>query len=157
MTPRQPYWIGSNPANIKRWQNAESGWLLEPTHYSEQLLGLYRRNAKQWNDIELDNARSLSEHTHRVWGAKAVGSSGQFILCFDTDPSNGWILELNFSRQFRQYYPGYSTGLNAPLSPKDIKDAVLHWRGNGQNAFNDWLIQEYKENEAKGEWAKYKI
>ncbi len=153
---KQQYWIGSRPSNIKRWQNAEAGTLLDLTEYADRLFELYRRYVKQWNDIELNHARSLSEHTHRVCGAQVVGSTGKFILHFNTDRDNGWILELAFSRGFRTYYPGLSTGLNTLQSLGDIKHAVLHWRGNGRISFDEWLIQERTENGAKGEWAEYK-
>lgn len=150
------YWIGARPSNSKRWQNADSGSKLELAEYEGALFGLYRRYAKQWNDIELDHTRNLSEHTHSVCGAKVVGSFDKFILEFSVDRDNGWILELAFSFKFKKYYPGMSTALNMLRTHKDVKNAILHWRGNGQNLFYEWLAIERLENEEKGEWTEYK-
>jgi len=41
----------------------------------ETIYRVYRRYVKQWNDIEMDTDRRLSEHTHEVCGAKVVASA----------------------------------------------------------------------------------
>lgn len=156
MTIRKPYWFGPRPSDGKRWQGAESAIVLDLEEYGESLFRMYRRYATQWNEIELNQARELSEHTFRVCGAQVVGSSGRFILTFNVDRQTGWILELAFRSGFHQYYPGLSTGLNALRSVADIRRAALHWRGSGRDAFNTWLKQERTENSATAEWTEYK-
>jgi len=156
MATKQNYWFGPYPSTSKGWQGAEHGIILDLSLYGERLFRLYRRYAKQWNDIELDVTRSLAEHTHRICGAHVVGSSGGFILTHNTDRENGWILDVDFVRSFRQYYPGRSTGLNALRTIGDIKRVALHWRGNGRESFEQWMNQEMKENGAKDEWNEYK-
>ena len=156
MSRKSNYWIDNQPPGTSRWQVAEHGTALESSTYHASIFKLYRRYVKQWNDIELDTSRSLSEHTHRVCGAHVVGSSGKFILSLDINRETGWILEVVFVRNFRQYHPGLSCGLNALRSIADIKRVVLHWRGVGKQAFETWLVQESKENDSLGEWSEYK-
>ena len=108
------------------------------------------------NDIELDHSRSLAEHTHRVCDAGVVGSSEKFILQFSQERDHGWLLEIPFARGFKKYYPGGSTGLNSLRSVADIKHSLIHWRGNGREQFDQWLVREESENQAKGEWTEYK-
>lgn len=156
MTGRKLYWSGPRPSDGKRWQGAEAAIVLDLDVYGESLFRMYRRYVKQWNEIELNHTRELSEHTFRVCGARVVGSSGKFILTFDADRENGWILDMSFRRGFRQYYPGLSTGLNALRSIADIRRAALHWRGDGKDSFDNWLEQERVEKSAAGEWNEYK-
>lgn len=156
MARKPNYWIVPYPSGTKRWQGATSGTSLAMEKYRGQLFHLYRRYAKQWNDIELDQSRRLSEHTHRICDAHVVGSGKQFVLTWNLDRDTGWILEISFVRGFRQFYPGWSTGLNTLRSESDVKSAVLHWRGHGREAFDQWLVREHTENASKGEWAEYK-
>lgn len=156
MKHKRPYWNGTRPSDGKRWRDAEEAALLDLDVYGDDLYRMYRRYVKQWNDIELDHARELSEHTFRVLGARVVGSSGKFILTFDADRNSGWILDVTFRRGFRQYYPGLSTGLNALRSLADISRAALHWRGDGRKSFDSWLKLEKLEHASSGEWSEYK-
>lgn len=156
MTRKQNYWVGPRPSSGKGWQNAEHGTTLELSACGDQLFRLYRRYVKQWNDIELDVARGLNEHTHNVCGAKVVGASGRFILEHNSNRETGWILEVKFSRGFRQFYPGLSTGLNTLRTINDLQKVTFHWRGEGESSFQQWLALELQENGAKGEWNEYK-
>lgn len=156
MTRKLNYWIGPKPSSGKGWQNAEHGTILEPSTYGDQFFRLYRRYVKQWNDIELDVSRGLNEHTHSVCGAKVVSASGRFILEHNSNRETGWILELKFSRGFRQFYPGLSTGLNAFRTINDLQKITFHWRGEGESSFWQWLVLELQENGSKGEWNEYK-
>lgn len=156
MAPRKPYWVGEPPSTAKRWQGFESGAVLDLGAYGERLFRLYRRYVKQWNEIELDHSRSLAEHTHQVCGAGVVGSSDKFILLFSEERDHGWLLEFPFARGFKKYHPGASTGLNSLRSVADIKHPLIHWRGNGREQFDQWLVREESENQAKGEWTEYK-
>lgn len=152
----QAYWRGKRPSDGKRWKGATSAEELSANIYSEPLFRMYRRYAKQWNEIELDRTRSLSEHTHTVCGSRVVGAPGMFVLHCDVSRENGWILEMKFARGFHQYHPGWSTGLNALRSTADVARSVLHWRGAGKEAFDHWLDQERAENAPRGEWLEYK-
>ncbi|WP_140648584.1 hypothetical protein [Rhodanobacter glycinis] len=156
MAGKKTYWHGARPSGGKRWQGADSGIVLDLEKHGEALFRMYRRYVRQWNDIELDHTRELSEHTFRVCGPRVVGSSGGFVLIFDEDRETGWILDLSFSRGFHKFYPGFSTGLNTLRSKTDISRAVLHWRGSGREEFDAWLERERSENSGKGEWAEYK-
>ena len=153
---KQAYWNGKRPSDGKRWQGADSGAVLSLAKYGEPLFRMYRRYAKQWNDIELDSSRELSEHTHRVSGARVVGSPGRFILHHDISREAGWILELKFARGFHMHYPGWSCGLNALRTKADLVRATLHWRGNGRTEFDAWIARERIENTPRGEWTEYK-
>jgi len=152
----QTYWRGKRPSDARRWQGADTGEILSLAKYSEPLFHMYRGYAKQWNEIELDEARNLSEQTHRVNGARVVGAHEKFVLHCDISREDGWILEMKFARGFRRYYPGWSCGLNALRKKADIQRAILHWRGDGRAAFDAWLVQERAENEARGEWTEYR-
>ena len=156
MTGRAPYWVGKRPSDGKRWRGAEAAIILDLEEYGDILFSMYRRYVTQWNEIELDMNRELSEHTFLICGAQVVGASGRFILTFNADRETGWILELCFRSGFHQYYPGLSTGLNALRTVSDIRRAALHWRGNGRDAFETWLKQERTENYATCEATVYK-
>ena len=152
----QSYWRGKRPSDAKRLQGADSGEVLSIATYAEPLFHMYRGYAKQWNEIELDETRNLSEHTHRVSGARVVGAQGEFILHMDINREDGWILEVKFVPGFQVYYPRLSCGLNALRKRADIQRVVLHWRGAGRTAFDSWLVQERAENAPRGEWTEYK-
>ncbi len=106
MATKRTYWLGPRPSGAARWQGATSGSVLDAAEYEEALYKLYRRYAKQWNDIELDKFRPLSEHTHEICDARVVGSQGMFVLHMNDDRETGWVLEVSFGRGFKQYYPG---------------------------------------------------
>jgi hypothetical protein len=156
MANTRAYWIGKRPSDAKRWQSTTSGSVLDQAKYRQELYKLYRRYAKQWNDIELDKSRPLSEHAHEICGAKVVGTQNKFVLCKDEDRDIGWILEVSFRRGFKQYYPGFSAGLNALRNEDDVSRIVLHWRGEGRENFDAWLARERVENCNRGEWTEYK-
>ncbi len=118
---------------------------------------MYRRFVKQWNDIELDINRSLSEHTHKICDAQIVGGANRrFILHWQDRDQDHWILEVFLARGFREYYPGLSCGRNPLRSHKDMRSLRLHWSGNGRKEFTQWIETERKENQSKGEWVEYK-
>lgn len=146
MASRIPYWQGPTPSGVKRWQGATQATIVDLDVYGEDLLRMYRRYVKEWNEIELDNSRQLAEHTHHVGAARVVGSSGRFILTSAIDRETGWILEIEFGRGFKQYFPGLSCGLNSPRSAKDLKRVTLHWRGAGEAAFGEWLKNRSDKN-----------
>jgi len=117
---------------------------------------MYRRYVKQWNDIELDRSRCLSEHTHEICGAKIVGGNRKFILHWERNNHDHWILEVFFSRGFSEYYPGWSCGRNTLRNIKDIQSIRLHWSENGREKFDNWLNTEKSVNQNNGEWDEYK-
>ena len=156
MGKRTPYWITDKPSDAKRWEGCELGAVLDNKEFRDQLFKVHRRYAKQWNDIELDDNRSLAEHTHQICGAKVIGSSNRFILRGGANRDENWILEVAYARGFKQYYPGLSTGLNAMRSAEDIRSIRLHWRERGREAFDTWLAHEHASNSANGEWMEYR-
>jgi len=117
---------------------------------------MYRRYVKQWNDIELDENRPLTEHTGEVFGARVVGAARRFILLGPNERQDKWILEVLFARGFSQYYPGLSCGLNTLRSPEDIRSIRLHWSEGGQDVFRRWLKAEAEANKGNGEWDEYR-
>lgn len=156
MKKSEPYWINKKPTGGRKWVYTTSATAIEDATQKEEILRMYRRYVKQWNDIELDHSRSLSEHTHEVCGAKVVGANKKFILHAYEGDQNHWILEILFARGFSQFYPGWSTGKNTMRSTADMKGAYLHWSGAGREAFERWLVTERKTNQARGEWEEYK-
>ena len=117
---------------------------------------MYRRYVKQWNDIELNLDKDLSEHKHEICGAHIVaGRSRSFTLHWQDDNHVHWILEVFYARGFSDY-PGLSCGRNPFRTVNDIRSAHLHWKGNGRKEFDKWLAIEEKENENNGEWNEYK-
>lgn len=156
MTKRTPYWIGKRPSSGKRWAYTTSAEILNPDQYHEALLGMYRRYVKQWNDIELDRNRSLSEHTHEIHEAKVVGGWGRcFILHWHSGETH-WILEIYYSKGFSEFYPGWSCARNPFRSNDDIRSAHLHWNSGGREEFDRWLEKEKESNKRNGEWDEYR-
>lgn len=81
MAAKPTYWIGPRPSDGRRWANTTVATVLTGDEEKEAIYRMYRRYVKQWNDIELNNDRCLSEHTHEICGAKVVGSGNRrFIL-----------------------------------------------------------------------------
>ncbi len=156
MSRASMYWIGKKPTDGKRWAYTNSATVLNDSAQIEAVFRMYRRYVKQSNDIELDHARSLSEHTHEVCGAKVVGANRKFILHAYAKDKGHWILEILFARGFSQFYPGWSTGKNTLRSVADIKGVYLHWSHEGKAAFEQWLLAEQEANGASGEWDEYK-
>lgn len=135
------YWLGKRPWNGHRWVYTEAAEVLESPQYKEAVFHMHRRYIKQWNDIELDQARCLSEHTHRVHGAQVVGSHRRFILHAEESDMH-WILEVLFDRRFSEFHRGLSFGKNAMRCADDIHSLHLHWRGAGRERFEAWLEEE---------------
>ncbi|MFC7367263.1 hypothetical protein [Vreelandella zhaodongensis] len=156
MPRKSPYWIGKRPSDSKRWAGMTSATILAGEAEREATYRLYRRYVKQWNDIELDTNRSLDEHTHEISGAKAVGGQRRFILSHQNNRQNQWMLEVCFSRGFKQYYPGMSCGLNPLRSTDDIRSIRLHWSEDGDREFQQWLESDQRQNQDNGEWTEYK-
>lgn len=156
MPKREPYWIGIRPPNGRKWTYTSNAKVIDDPTMIESLFRLYRRYAKQWNDIELDSRRSLAEHTHEVCGAKVVGDSRCFILHGGTQQGMHWVLELWYSRGFSPYYTGSSCGRNTMRATSDIKSARLHYSSGGEAVFAAWLDQERRSNKNAGEWTIYK-
>ncbi|MBM5572443.1 MULTISPECIES: hypothetical protein [Deefgea] len=157
MASKSTYWIGSRPSDGKGWTYTTSAIELICDEEREAIYRMYRRYVKQWNDIELNNDISLSEHTHEICGAKIVGSANRrFILHWQGNEQVHWILEVFFSRGFKQYYPGFSCALNTLRSTEDIRSIRLHWSLNGKEEFNSWLLKERAVNQDKEEWNEYK-
>lgn len=157
MLRKSPYWIGKRPSDSKRWAGMTSATILEEDAVREAAFKLQRRYVKQWNDVELDADRSLDEHTHEIYGAKVVGGGQRrFILSHQGGGQNQWILEICYSRGFKEYYPGMSCALNPLRSTDDIRSIRLHWNEGGDQAFQQWLETERYENKNNGEWSEYK-
>ncbi len=151
---KSSYWQGTPPSDAKRWQGADSGEILAD-RYTESLFRMYRRYVRRWNEIELDKARSLSEHTHEVFGARVIGAQRMFVLHCDINRDDGWILEMRFARGFQEFHPGWSCGRNALRTTTDILRSVLHWRGKGRAGFDDWLARDALEHGPLQEWTEY--
>jgi len=150
------YWIGKKPWDGDRWGYTEHGTVLAGDDIREALFRMYRRYVKQWNDIELDRGRSLSEHSHKVHGAQVVGANKRFVLHGRPDAQTHWILEMMFARGFQEFYPGWSCGRNTMRTPADIRSIHLHWNGEGGQAFERWLKEEQAANAGNGEWTEYR-
>jgi len=157
MAAKPTYWIGPRPSDGRRWVYTTAATVLTGDEEKEAIYRMYRRYVKQWNDIELNTDRCLSEHTHEICGAKVVGSGNRrFILHWSGGNQVHWILEVLFARGFREYYPGFSCGRNTLRSIKDIRGIRLHWNENGREEFGRWLATEKAANQDKGEWSEYK-
>ena len=150
------YWQGKKPSNGTRWAYTDKAVVLEDPDMVEAVFRLHRRYAKQWNDIELDTSRSLSEHTHQICGAQVIGGNHRFILHAHRENKEHWILEILYARGFSEWYPGWSFGKNALRSLDDIKSIHLHWSVGGREAFERWLKEEKEANQKNGEWTEYK-
>lgn len=149
------YWVGMRPTGGKRWAYATSGTVIDDPKLKEAIFRMYRRYTKQWNDIELDRSRSLSEHTHEVLGAKVVGGNRRFILHAQEDNMNHWILEVFYSRGFSEFHPGWSCGKNPFRSIDDMRSIHLHWSDEGKVKFEEWVEAERLANQHRGEATEY--
>jgi len=61
MAAKPTYWIGPRPSEGKRWAYTTAATVLTGDDEKEAIYHMYRRYVKQWNDIELDNDRCLSD------------------------------------------------------------------------------------------------
>jgi hypothetical protein len=120
----------------------------------DAIFRMQRRYVKQWNEIELDRSRSLSEHTHEVFGAQVVGANRRFILHAQVESAH-WILEVMYARGFSEFHPGWSFGKNPFRSVEDMRSIHLHWSENGRILFEQWLVAERTANESNGEATEY--
>lgn len=152
-----PYWIGTKPADGKRWSGADHAAVLQDQSSIDSIRRLYNRYVQRWNDIELDQARSLSEHSHEVCGAKVVGAARMFVLKHDSTGEGEWVLEVKYVRGFTPYHPGWSCGKNPFRTNADIANVRLHWSGTGKDAFLNWLQTEQKTNAGQPECQEYKL
>lgn len=150
------YWIGERPSDGKRWSDTTAAKVIDDAPTKEAIFHMFRRYVKQWNDIELDRARSLSEHTHEVQGAQVVGATRQFVLTSHTDGLDRWTLEVRYGRGFSSFYPGSSFGRNPFRSIADIQSIRLHWSDAGDQAFEKWLLLEQSANASKQEATEYR-
>lgn len=151
------YWIGPRPSDGKRWATTTMATVLTEDEQKEAVYRMYQRYVKQWNDIELNNDKCLSEHTHEICGAKVISSGNRrFILDWYGGNKVHWILEVLFARGFKEYHPGFSCGRNALRSPKDIRAIRLHWSEGGKEEFGRWHAAEQAANQDNGEWSEYK-
>lgn len=156
MQNKSGYWIGTRPSDGKQWTYTTSATVLSGDGDKEAIFRMYRRYVKQWNDVELDINRPLSEHTHTICGAQVIGSANRrFILHWDNRDQDHWILEIFFARGFREFHPSFSCGRNPLRTYKDIRSIRLHWSGNGRQEFARWIEAERLENQSKGEWTEY--
>jgi hypothetical protein len=150
------YWVGTRPSGGDRWAYTTCGTVIVDSEIKEAIFRMQRRYAKQWNDIELDRSRSLSEHTHEILGAQKVGGGGRkFILHAQEDNKNHWILEIFYARGFSEFHPGASCGMNPFRSTDDIRSVHLHWSDDGRSTFEKWLLDEGAANQHKGEAEEY--
>jgi len=141
MNESREYWIGEQPLDGDRWSYAEFGTVLTDVETRRALFGMHGRYVKQWNDIERDPRSSLFEHTHHIYGAKILPADGRFVLHGRPDSRSHWILEILFSRGFREFHP-WTLERNAMRSAADMRSAHLHWSGNGKEAFARWMEKE---------------
>ncbi|WP_117146029.1 hypothetical protein [Pseudomonas coronafaciens] len=153
---RQTYWIGPRPSDGKSWAYTTMATVLTDDEEKEAVYRMYQRYVKQWNDIELNNDKCISEHMHEICGAKVVGSNRRFTLHWYGGSEVHWILEVLFARGFKEHYPGLSCGRNALRSIKDIRAIRLHWSENGREEFSRWCAAEHVANHDNGEWSEYK-
>jgi hypothetical protein len=149
------YWIGTRPTGGERWAYTTFGTVIDDPKMKEAVLRMHRRYAKQWNDIELDRSRCLSEHTHEILGAQVVGGSRRFILHAEEENKNHWILEIMYARGFSEFHPGWSFGKNPLRSIDDMRSLHLHWSDEGRSKFEEWIEAERVANEHKGEEVEY--
>jgi len=157
MAAKHTYWIGEHTSGAKRWAYTTAATVITGDEEKDAIYHMYRRYVKQWNDIELNNDRCLSEHTHKICGANVVGSGNRrFILHWCGGNQIHWILEVFFARGFREHYPGLSGGRNTLRSTKDIREIRLHWSEGGREEFDSWLAIEQATNIDNGEWSEYK-
>lgn len=154
MKRRPTYWVGPAPAGVKRWAYTTSGAVIDDPEQREAIFRMHRRYVKQWNDIELDHSRSLSEHTHEVLGAQVVNGGRRFILHGYQEPSH-WILEILYARGFSEFHPDWSCGKNPFRTTEDMRHTVLHWSDDGRTTFEQWMEAEKLANHAKGEASEY--
>lgn len=156
MNSKPTYWIGKRPSQGKKWAYTDHAEQIEDPDTIEAVFHMYQRYVKQWNDIELDNTRSLEDHTQTICGAKTTSDTRRFIVIGKAEPQIHWVLEIWYARGFRSRYPGGSCALNALRSQGDIKSLYLHFTHGGREAFADWVQREARENRLKGEWTQYK-
>ncbi len=149
------YWVGTRPSSGKQWAYTTNGTVIADSGTKEAIFRMQRRYAKQWNDIELDRSRSLSEHTHEILGAQIVGGGRSFTLHAQEENKNHWILEIFYARGFSNFHPGASFGKNPFRSIGDMRSTHLHWSDDGRLKFEEWLLAESAANQHKGEAVEY--
>lgn len=156
MKRKSNYWQCAKPSSGTRWAYTEMATVIDDPNVIESVFRMHRRYAKQWNDIELDTNRSLSEHTHKVHGAQVVSGNRRFILHGQNGEKTHWILEVLLARGFAEWHPGWSFGKNPLRTISDIKSIHLHWSEGGKESFEEWLIEEREINSKNGECGEYR-
>jgi hypothetical protein len=149
------YWQCAKPSNGRRWADSDRATVIDDPRIISSVFHMYRRYVKQWNDIELDKNRSLSEHTHKVLEANVISGRRRFSLHSKNSKNDLWILEVLFARSFSEWHPGMSCGKNPFRTTDDIKGIYLHWRNAGKEEFQTWLTHENEINKANSECTEY--
>lgn len=156
MRAKKPYWIGTKPPDGRRWGSAEHACIISDQRTIDALRSMHNRYVQAWNDIELDPQRSLSEHSHKVFGADVVGVDRMFVLVSRSEAYGEWMLEVKYTRDFSPFHPGLSCGKNPLRSNADIVNVRLHWQGDGQLKFNHWLASEAETNRGLAQCPDYR-
>ncbi|KQW64893.1 hypothetical protein [Variovorax sp. Root411] len=141
MNEANGYWIGGQPLDGDQWSYTDFGTVLDDAQTRQTLFRMYERYVRQWNDIELDHSRNLSEHTHQVHGAKVLAGDGRFVLHGRPNSRSHWILEIVFSGGFRVFHR-CDLGRNTLRSTADMQSIHLHWSGCGREGFEHWMGKE---------------
>ena len=132
------YWLGKRPYDGKKWVYTTSGIVINNRNMKKIAFDLYQLYVTQWNNIEGDLSRCLSEHTHQLGTAKVIEDFDRFILKDHNDNNDCWILEICFFKNFERYKAGLSCCLKPLSTIKNIRNVVLHWSDNGHLKFKNW-------------------
>ena len=155
MSIRKKYWIDGRPSSGKRWQGAEHAKIINEEKVADAIFRMQRRFVKQWNDVELDRERDLSDQSQEISGATVLGVGDRFVVHMRNGRDSLWVLEAWYGRGFKPYYPGWSYGRNPFRFREDMKSIYLHFAGSGEEGFSSWLALE-SQNDGSAEWAEYK-
>ena len=132
------YWLGKRPYDGKKWIYTTSATVINNSKMRQIAFELYQLYVAQWNDIEGDLSRCLSEHTHKLGSAKVLSRFDHFILMDHNNNNDYWVFEICLSKKFEPYKSGLSCCMRPLNSIKNIRNVVLHWSDNGHLGFRNW-------------------
>lgn len=132
------YWIGERPGNGKKWGYTTSGTVLNSKNMMQLAFDLYQIYVIQWNEIESNLKRPLSDHKYELYSAKVIDDFNRFILYHHNNNHDHWILEIWFYKKINRYKAGLSCCLKPLDTVDDIRNLILHWSDGGYVNFKNW-------------------
>lgn len=105
------------------------------------LVEMYNRYVDRWNDVELDHAKPLDLHEHKICGLSTVGSTRSVLLLWGEPSTSNIVIEMNGSFA-KSWGKGLSTR-RCHMIAKDFRSIYVHYGADCDiKTLRCWLVLE---------------